>query len=82
MFDWNHQAPHIDKTDFLNGVIREKKRFENSLDDSVALGLNTGTELLMNQVYLNVLFHFHTAHFALGGTHHYYSHPSKRILSS
>lgn len=41
---------HIDKTDFLNGVVREKKRFENSLDDSVAGGLNTGTELLMKQV--------------------------------
>ncbi|KAF9440703.1 hypothetical protein P691DRAFT_715495, partial [Macrolepiota fuliginosa MF-IS2] len=24
-------APHIDKTDFLNAVVREKKRFENSL---------------------------------------------------
>ncbi|TFK34682.1 f-box protein pof6 [Crucibulum laeve] len=43
-------APHIDKTDFLNGVVREKKRFENSLDDSVAGGLNAGTEVLMNQV--------------------------------
>ncbi|KIY45782.1 hypothetical protein FISHEDRAFT_66826 [Fistulina hepatica ATCC 64428] len=43
-------APHIDRTDFLNPVIREKKRFENSLDDSVAAGLNTGTDLLMNQV--------------------------------
>ncbi|KAG8918286.1 F-box protein: endocytic membrane traffic, recycling ReCYcling 1 [Tulasnella sp. 418] len=43
-------APHIDKTDFLNGVVREKKRFENTLDDSVAGGLNTGTEVLMNQV--------------------------------
>ncbi|KAF7430450.1 F-box protein: endocytic membrane traffic, recycling ReCYcling 1 [Pleurotus ostreatus] len=43
-------APHIDKTDFLNAVVREKKRFENSLDDSVAAGLNAGTELLMNQV--------------------------------
>ncbi|KAG8961063.1 F-box protein: endocytic membrane traffic, recycling ReCYcling 1 [Tulasnella sp. 425] len=41
---------HIDKTDFLNGVVREKKRFENSLDDSVAGGLNTGTDLLMKQV--------------------------------
>ncbi|KAG8956932.1 F-box protein: endocytic membrane traffic, recycling ReCYcling 1 [Tulasnella sp. 419] len=46
----SHQAPHIDKTDFLNGVVREKKRFENTLDDSVAGGLNTGTEVLMNQV--------------------------------
>lgn len=44
------QAPHIDKTDFLNAVVREKKRFENTLDDSVAGGLNAGTEVLMNQV--------------------------------
>ena len=58
MFDWNYQASHIDKTDFLNSVIREKKRFESSLDDSVALGLNTGTELLMNQVYLVICFIF------------------------
>ncbi|KAM6501039.1 Exocyst complex component Sec10-like protein [Amanita muscaria] len=43
-------APHIDKTDFLNAVVREKKKFENTLDDSVATGLNAGTELLMNQV--------------------------------
>ncbi|KAF5323093.1 hypothetical protein D9611_009311 [Ephemerocybe angulata] len=43
-------APHIDKTDFLNAVVREKKRFENALDDSVAAGLNAGTEVLMNQV--------------------------------
>jgi recyclin-1 len=44
------QAPHIDKTDFLNAVVREKKRFENTLDDAVAAGLNAGTEVLMNQV--------------------------------
>ncbi|PFH53495.1 hypothetical protein AMATHDRAFT_73316 [Amanita thiersii Skay4041] len=43
-------APHIDKTDFLNAVVREKKKFENALDDAVAAGLNSGTELLMNQV--------------------------------
>jgi len=43
-------APHIDKTDFLNAVVREKKRFENTLDDSVASGLNAGTQVLMNQV--------------------------------
>ena len=43
------QAPHIDKTDFLNGVVREKKRFENTLDESVAAGLNAGTDVLMNQ---------------------------------
>jgi recyclin-1 len=46
----NLQAPFIDKTDFLNAVVREKKRFENALDDSVAGGLNAGTEVLMNQV--------------------------------
>jgi predicted anti-sigma-YlaC factor YlaD len=44
------QAPHIDKTDFLNAVVREKKRFENTLDDCVAAGLNAGTQVLMNQV--------------------------------
>jgi recyclin-1 len=44
------KAHHIDKTDFLNSVVREKKRFENALDDSVAGGLNAGTDLLMNQV--------------------------------
>lgn len=33
--------------------MREKKRFENSLDDSVATGLNAGTEVLMNQVCLS-----------------------------
>ena len=37
-------------TDFLNSVVREKKRFENVLDDSVAKGLNAGIEVLMNQV--------------------------------
>jgi recyclin-1 len=40
----------IDRTDFLNTVVREKKRFENALDDAVAAGLNAGTEVLMNQV--------------------------------
>lgn len=43
-------AHFIDKTDFLNAVMREKKRFENALDDSVAGGLNAGTQVLMNQV--------------------------------
>ncbi|KAF8074174.1 exocyst complex component Sec10-domain-containing protein [Lyophyllum atratum] len=43
-------AHHIDRTDFMNAVVREKKRFENALDDSVAGGLNAGTEVLMNQV--------------------------------
>lgn len=44
------QARHIDRTDFLNGAVREKKRFENALDESVASGLNAGTQVLMNQV--------------------------------
>ncbi|PCH37599.1 hypothetical protein WOLCODRAFT_84415 [Wolfiporia cocos MD-104 SS10] len=43
-------APHIDRTDFLNTVVREKKRFEDVLDDCVAAGLNAGTDALMNQV--------------------------------
>ncbi|KAI9513549.1 exocyst complex component Sec10-like protein [Russula earlei] len=43
-------APHVDVTDFLNPVVREKKRFENLLDDWVAKGLNAGIEVLMNQV--------------------------------
>jgi recyclin-1 len=30
--------------------VREKKRFENALDDSVASGLNAGTEVLMKEV--------------------------------
>lgn len=46
------QAPHIDRTDFLNPVVREKKRFEDILDDSVAAGLNAATDALMNQVSL------------------------------
>ena len=44
------KAHHIDRTDFLNAVVREKKRFENALDDSVAGGLNAGTEVLMKEV--------------------------------
>lgn len=43
-------------TDFLNPVVREKKRFENLLDDSVAKGLNAGIEVLMNQVWINEFF--------------------------
>ncbi|EMD37219.1 hypothetical protein CERSUDRAFT_115114 [Gelatoporia subvermispora B] len=43
-------APHIDRTDFLNSVVREKKRFEDVLDDCVAAGLNAGTDALMSQV--------------------------------
>ncbi|KZV93315.1 hypothetical protein EXIGLDRAFT_835839 [Exidia glandulosa HHB12029] len=43
-------APYISRTDFLNGAVREKKRFENTLDDAVAGGLNAGTDVLMQQV--------------------------------
>lgn len=43
-------AKYVDKTDFLNPVMREKKRFEGVLDDAVAAGLNAGIEVLMNQV--------------------------------
>lgn len=42
-------AAYIDRTDFLNAVIREKKHFESALDDSVAKGLNAGVDILMNQ---------------------------------
>lgn len=43
-------ASYIDKTDFLNAAMQEKKRFEATLDESVAAGLNAGIEVLMNQV--------------------------------
>ena len=42
-------SKYVDKTDFLNAVMREKKRFETVLDDAVAGGLNAGIEVLMNQ---------------------------------
>ncbi|KAI0657050.1 exocyst complex component Sec10-like protein [Cubamyces menziesii] len=43
-------APHIDKTDFLNSVVREKKHFDDVLDDCVAGRHNAATDALMNQV--------------------------------
>jgi recyclin-1 len=43
-------APYIDINDFLSGIMREKKKFENSLDEEVAKGLNAGTEVLLTQV--------------------------------
>ncbi|KAM0752970.1 hypothetical protein T439DRAFT_323586 [Meredithblackwellia eburnea MCA 4105] len=43
-------AAYIDKKDFLNAVVREKKKFEMALDDAVAQGLNAGVNILMNQV--------------------------------
>lgn len=48
-------TPYVDRTDFLNAVMREKKRFEAVLDDAVAAGLNAGIEVLMNQVGLQVV---------------------------
>ncbi|CAD6978466.1 unnamed protein product [Tilletia controversa] len=41
---------HVDRTDFLNVVVREKKRFEGTLDECVAQGLNAGVDGLMGQV--------------------------------
>lgn len=78
------QASHIDKTDFLNTVVREKKRFEDVLDDSVAAGLNMGTETLMNQACAKSLGHYGvdlTAVFP-GGTYHHKAHETSRILPS
>jgi hypothetical protein len=78
------KAHHIDKTDFLNAVVREKKRFENALDDSVAAGLNAGTEVLMNQVrlflhrFLNVTKIYDGL--LLGGTYNTNTDEATRIL--
>lgn len=44
------QAAYIDKKDFLNTVVREKKKFESSLDTAVAEGLNAAVNILMTQV--------------------------------
>lgn len=40
---------YVDKNDFLSQVVREKKKFENALDESVASGLNAGVNILMTQ---------------------------------
>lgn len=39
-----------DRNDFLNPAIKEKKRFEQILDDRVAAGLNTGIDVLIGEV--------------------------------
>jgi recyclin-1 len=39
-----------DRHDFLNPTIKEKKRFEQMLDERVAAGLNKGIEVLMAEV--------------------------------
>ncbi|MBW0485028.1 hypothetical protein O181_024743 [Austropuccinia psidii MF-1] len=43
-------SQYIDRTDFLNMVVREKRGFESNLDDCVAKGLNLGVDLLMDQI--------------------------------
>ncbi|EGG06017.1 uncharacterized protein MELLADRAFT_87530 [Melampsora larici-populina 98AG31] len=40
----------IDRTDFLNAIVREKRAFEMGLDDGVAGGLNASLGLLMSEV--------------------------------
>lgn len=40
----------IDRTDFLNAIVREKRAFEMGLDDGVAGGLNASVGLLMSEV--------------------------------
>ena len=39
-----------DRDDFLNPAAKEKKRFEQMLDERVAAGLNKGIEVLMSEV--------------------------------
>jgi len=69
---------YVDKTDFLNAVMREKKRFESVLDDAVAAGLNAGIEVLMNQVSHHLL---KCAGLTAGRTHYTDQDWSKRVLS-
>ncbi|KAI5302527.1 F-box protein: endocytic membrane traffic, recycling ReCYcling 1 [Ascosphaera atra] len=40
----------IDRDDFLAPAVKEKKKFEQKLDERVALGLNKGIDVLMDQV--------------------------------
>lgn len=39
-----------DRNDFLDPAVKEKKRFEQMLDERVAAGLNNGIEVLMTEV--------------------------------
>ncbi|KAF3940171.1 Recyclin-1 [Dactylella cylindrospora] len=39
-----------DRNDFLNPALKEKKRFEQMLDERVAAGLNTGIDVLIKEV--------------------------------
>lgn len=44
------KATYINRRDFLNAVVREKKKFESALDDAVAQGLNAAVNMLMASV--------------------------------
>jgi len=79
-----YQAKYVDRTDFLNAAMQEKKRFEGSLDDAVAAGMNAGVEVLMNQVScittpaIELVFTF--TRDSPGRTHHPDSNATWRIL--
>ncbi|KAK7206512.1 exocyst complex component Sec10-like protein [Myxozyma melibiosi] len=40
----------VDRTDFLSQAVKEKRKFEQMLDERVALGLNRGIDVLIEQV--------------------------------
>ncbi|KAK9369099.1 exocyst complex component Sec10-like protein [Lipomyces kononenkoae] len=40
----------VDRTDFLSPAVKDKRRFEQMLDEHVALGLNRGIDVLIEQV--------------------------------
>lgn len=40
----------VERDDFLSPAVKEKKRFEQMLDESVAAGLNKGIDVLMDEV--------------------------------
>lgn len=66
-------------------MVREKKRFENVLDDAVAAGMNAGTEVLMNQVssqYLLGVLDMKLTIYTLGGAHYTDADESTRVLPS
>lgn len=44
------QAKLSDRDDFLSPAVKEKKRFEQMLDERVAAGLNKGIDVLMDEV--------------------------------
>lgn len=49
----------LGKMDFTNAAVREKRRFENDLDEEVASGLSAGVELLVHQMEHIVQAHQH-----------------------